>query len=69
MRGSVNAWRDANISRRQPVSAAPSQSQNTMITSRRKGGIFVLSEFQAGDNTGQFSRYAKYDSGRGAVGG
>ncbi len=33
-----------------------------------KAGLFILSEVEADDNTGEFSRYAKYDPNRGSVG-
>ena len=33
-----------------------------------KAGLFILSGLEADDNTGEFSRYAKYDPSRGSVG-
>ena len=68
MRGNANAWHGGNNAKRWPLCAALSRFQDTTAVLSRKAGIIILSEVEADDNTGEFSRYAKYDPNRGSVG-
>ena len=69
MRGIAAAEHGKSNSRRRPLGAALSQTQDTTTgRARKEGGLFILSEVGAGANTDEFSRHAKYDLGRGSMG-